>query len=632
MTDADHSLSTASYALRPSGVLPEGEIRAMGAGTVELREGASRRRWSTTRDGVYAELIDGTYQLDLTKVYGQPGIPYSGGGRITLERNPAYSPVKVRGLRGNPGEYWSLQSHPQVIRHLRTSVDAVVAAGVRLEECPLPGRLKGDPEAIRRRDLIHDLCQHHLDAWSSVDPEEDDLDHFLWHLLWVPAVCGFGWWEYTAQRTVVDFALYQRGTGAWGQPTKEVSRTIPQSICQMDLPRFRAPWTVTRWLTQAEKLLGIECDFSRVSDYPSGRTGRSQVIVPRSKFLLVCHERLGSNWEGRSILRDAGEWIKLDRRATAGEGLGIETSVTGDVIVEEPEGGLQGDEPARIDAWFDNRKAQAGNGVRVPNGTKVHLLNPKDTTPDVSAQSDRYHRQIAQCLGSEHTLMAIQKAGSYAARSDASADARAAYATVFKKSVARPLRRVFAAIVRANDPEGWAKGHRWLPKIVGGGAENRDAKEALEPYVMLLQAGAVQPNPDDEAWARDAAGMPARREEAQDVPVGATLAEDSYTPPKGVQEAAQRALDVRESKPESERGMTPTGLARARDLSNGRSVTLDTLRRMVSYFARHEVDKDGSTWGSQGKGWQAWHGWGGDAGRRWAESIVARIDKQEAGA
>jgi lambda family phage portal protein len=39
-----------------------------------------------------------------------------------------------------------------------------------------------------------------------------------------------------------------------------------------------------------------------------------------------------------------------------------------------------------------------------------------------------------------------------------------------------------------------------------------------------------------------------------------------FTPPEGAREAAKRALDVREGKPASQRGMTPVGIARARDL------------------------------------------------------------------
>ena len=101
---------------------------------------------------------------------------------------------------------------------------------------------------------------------------------------------------------------------------------------------------------------------------------------------------------------------------------------------------------------------------------------------------------------------------------------------------------------------------------------------------------------------------------------------DTYTPPADVARNARLALEVRASKPESEQGMTAVGLARANQLANREAVSLDTIRRMASYFARHEVDKDGSTWDEQGKGWQAWHGWGGDEGRAWANRIIKEHD------
>lgn len=97
-------------------------------------------------------------------------------------------------------------------------------------------------------------------------------------------------------------------------------------------------------------------------------------------------------------------------------------------------------------------------------------------------------------------------------------------------------------------------------------------------------------------------------------------------PPKGAQEAAKRALEVRADKPESQRGMTPVGIARARDLSNGQTLSPDTVRRMLNYFTRHEVDKQGKTWSDQGKGWQAWHGWGGDPGFSWSRKVVKQMN------
>jgi hypothetical protein len=102
-----------------------------------------------------------------------------------------------------------------------------------------------------------------------------------------------------------------------------------------------------------------------------------------------------------------------------------------------------------------------------------------------------------------------------------------------------------------------------------------------------------------------------------------------FTPPEGAREAAKRALDVRETKPSSQRGMTPVGIARARDLQNGVKMSPDTIRRMKAFFDRHEVDKKGSTWDEQGKGWQAWNGWGGDAGYAWARKVVGQMEARD---
>ena len=99
-----------------------------------------------------------------------------------------------------------------------------------------------------------------------------------------------------------------------------------------------------------------------------------------------------------------------------------------------------------------------------------------------------------------------------------------------------------------------------------------------------------------------------------------------FRAPQGARKAAERALRRRAEKPQSERGMTPVGIARARDLINGVRLSPETVRRMLSYFQRHEVDKEGSTWESYGKGRQAWDGWGGDAGFSWARKVVSQMD------
>lgn len=103
---------------------------------------------------------------------------------------------------------------------------------------------------------------------------------------------------------------------------------------------------------------------------------------------------------------------------------------------------------------------------------------------------------------------------------------------------------------------------------------------------------------------------------------------DSYEPPKGVREAASQGLEYRR---EYGRGGTETGIARARDLSNGKSVSLETINRMVSFFARHEENRvppseKTESDGGPTNGWIAHMLWGGDPGRRWAEKIAAQED------
>ena len=104
---------------------------------------------------------------------------------------------------------------------------------------------------------------------------------------------------------------------------------------------------------------------------------------------------------------------------------------------------------------------------------------------------------------------------------------------------------------------------------------------------------------------------------------------DGFVPPQGVISNAKRGLELRR---EFNRGGTEVGVARARSLSNGQSIPLETIRRMVSYFARHEVDKQGEDWGNTSNpsaGYIAWLLWGGDAGKTWADSISEREKKKD---
>ena len=100
-------------------------------------------------------------------------------------------------------------------------------------------------------------------------------------------------------------------------------------------------------------------------------------------------------------------------------------------------------------------------------------------------------------------------------------------------------------------------------------------------------------------------------------------------PNDAMAEEAERGLEWRR---EYGRGGTQVGVARARDIANKRDLSMDTVRRMNSYFARHEVDKDAEGFrpgedGYPSAGRIAWALWGGDAGQSWAARLVAQDDE-----
>ena len=105
---------------------------------------------------------------------------------------------------------------------------------------------------------------------------------------------------------------------------------------------------------------------------------------------------------------------------------------------------------------------------------------------------------------------------------------------------------------------------------------------------------------------------------------------DTYTPTAGMKSAAARAIKWKEQGKATGAG-TPVGWGRARDIVSGRSMSLSVVKRMYSFFSRHEVDKKGKDFNNTSNpsnGRIMWDAWGGDAGFSWSRSIVEREKKK----
>jgi len=107
-------------------------------------------------------------------------------------------------------------------------------------------------------------------------------------------------------------------------------------------------------------------------------------------------------------------------------------------------------------------------------------------------------------------------------------------------------------------------------------------------------------------------------------------AEGGYKPTSGMKSAAAKAIKWKEDGKANGAG-TNVGWTRAHQIVNGESLSLDTVKRMYSFFSRHEVDKQGKEWDKPSHGKVMWYAWGGDAGYSWSRAIVNRANKVEKG-
>ena len=95
-------------------------------------------------------------------------------------------------------------------------------------------------------------------------------------------------------------------------------------------------------------------------------------------------------------------------------------------------------------------------------------------------------------------------------------------------------------------------------------------------------------------------------------------------PTQAVAKEAAKGLILRKK---FKRGGTAVGVRRAVQLSRRQPVSVETVRRMHSYFSRHAVDRRPG-WDDPQRpsaGYIAWLLWGGDAGRDWAIRVLQSV-------
>jgi HK97 family phage portal protein len=110
------------------------------------------------------------------------------------------------------------------------------------------------------------------------------------------------------------------------------------------------------------------------------------------------------------------------------------------------------------------------------------------------------------------------------------------------------------------------------------------------------------------------------------------LSDIDTVPTDGMVAEAIKGLEWRK---EFGRGGTAVGVARAASIKNKERLSISTIKRMHSFFSRHEVDKQAEGFSAGEKGYPsagriAWALWGGDSGQSWARKKRDQIEREMA--
>lgn len=103
--------------------------------------------------------------------------------------------------------------------------------------------------------------------------------------------------------------------------------------------------------------------------------------------------------------------------------------------------------------------------------------------------------------------------------------------------------------------------------------------------------------------------------------------EKTYKPPQGATSSAKKALDWRDEHGRDEvKGGTRVGWTRANQLKNRENLSLDTVKRIHSFFSRHKgnekVDPKYKDEPWKDKGYISFLIWGGNSAKDWTKEIA----------
>ena len=435
---------------------------------------------------VETEFQGSSLRVDYGVVQGMDGTPTSRGW-ITLEKNPSIVPLKARGILTDPGVFYTLaQNSPEVSAALDGPTNAVVSAPFRVEAPPLPPWAGPEDELARDRQL--EFCQRVFYRWTP-----NRFKQYLREVFRTAPVQGFYTGEITAE-------LVNDGERDWLMP---------------NLPQIRQTWNVWEWIHQEGNLRGIWYRYFGTDSFGvSGVDGETSVKIPIEKLLYIGAGRVGSNWEGVSWLRPVWMHIKMLQKCLQLWALACEVNGLGILVAYSPSAGqaIANDYNDIMDEFAGNTAAEDVPYIVLPPGVDLKHISPGQQIPDMTPLIIILERMIAKALKNSHSLIALQKAGSFAARSDASSEARDGWKFIAEEFISGPIEeQIFRRFIEINFPEDAEAGRIYPPELRVADTSVKDPTAVVETTAKAMESGLLD-HPEFGEHFREILGLPRAKE------------------------------------------------------------------------------------------------------------------------
>lgn len=250
--------------------------------------------------------------------------------------------------------------------------------------------------------------------------------------------------------------------------------------------------------------------------------GGGVVTIPVDKFLLFRTQSFKNNPQGRSILRNAFRPWYFKKRIEEIEGIGIERDLAGLPIAKVPSNLLLSTATAEekstlaaIKKLVTNIRRDEQEGVVFPlvydeNGNELYKLELLSTGGsrqfDTSAIITRYAKNIAMSVVADFIFLGQDKVGSFALSSDKTSMFSLALGAWLKDIASIINTKAIPKLMKMNGvaPELW-------PHLEAGDIEKENVAQFIDSIYKLVSVGAMIPDEDIDAKARELLDLPVRQ-------------------------------------------------------------------------------------------------------------------------